>query len=516
MPQIKLLKCFREALYKLFPKRKDAIMNLLDAIASYGHQSKSVVQLSKSPLFERKYSSITDATSDGLPHANWCEIEKLVYFMTRRGEERNVFLLDCTPNARPFARKLEDRSIIHAPNPAPGNKPICVGHQYSVLAMLPNNELSRKKHWVVPMSAKRVKSDEKGNEVGMLQAKECINNFDLCDKLSITVGDSLYGTENCRKTACEIDRHIHLFRLNSKRNLYFQPKQTTERRKGRKKQYGEKMTLNDTSNHRESDIQTETKWTSRKNKEYTVKICCWKNVLIRGSRQFSSSQHPINLIKICLEDKEGNSLYKRPLWLAVFGKLRDEISLIECYEYYSSRYDIEHFFRFGKQKLLLDAYQTSDVEHEEFWWRFCMLAYVQLYFGKTLATLLPEEWERYLPEYKSSTKVDGKITSPSQTQRGFDKVLEQIGTPAAPCVARGNPRGRMVGEIIQKRDSHKIIFKAKKDSQKQAKAIISESEQPAKISNHLKIADFVKSISLSKISFNISVTEITKSFENTA
>jgi hypothetical protein len=54
---------FRKELYKLFTKRSDSIMNLLDAISSHGHQCDSVVKLSSSPLFKRTYSSITDVLS---------------------------------------------------------------------------------------------------------------------------------------------------------------------------------------------------------------------------------------------------------------------------------------------------------------------------------------------------------------------------------------------------------------------------------------------------------------------
>ena len=62
------------------------------------------------------------------------------YSIEEKQETPNCFLLDCTPNPRPFANKLADRTIVHAPNPAPGNKPICVGHQYSVLALLGQDE----------------------------------------------------------------------------------------------------------------------------------------------------------------------------------------------------------------------------------------------------------------------------------------------------------------------------------------------------------------------------------------
>lgn len=36
--------------------------------------------------------------------------------------------VDTTPNPRPFAATLADRGVVYQPNPAPGNKPIAVGH----------------------------------------------------------------------------------------------------------------------------------------------------------------------------------------------------------------------------------------------------------------------------------------------------------------------------------------------------------------------------------------------------
>ena len=66
LPQMEVLTKFRESLYNQLPARADALMNLLDALTSDGHIAISVVQLSESYQFKRKYSSITDAISNGL------------------------------------------------------------------------------------------------------------------------------------------------------------------------------------------------------------------------------------------------------------------------------------------------------------------------------------------------------------------------------------------------------------------------------------------------------------------
>jgi len=65
---------FRHKLYQLFPKRKDAIFELMDANTASNTPINSVVHLSKSKCFTRQYPSITDAISDGLNAARWDEI----------------------------------------------------------------------------------------------------------------------------------------------------------------------------------------------------------------------------------------------------------------------------------------------------------------------------------------------------------------------------------------------------------------------------------------------------------
>ena len=188
------LKNLRNNIYNNFPARGDANMNLLDALSSYGHRCNTVVELSESPYFERQYSSITDGIADGLCKTKWAQIMKDVYTTTQGQQDRVLFIADCTPNPRASAKAVADRSITHSPNPAPGNKPICEGHQYSVVAMVPECSEAQEKHWLVPLSAERVPSNKKGNEMGMLQINKCIEHLELDNKLVISIGDSLYGT----------------------------------------------------------------------------------------------------------------------------------------------------------------------------------------------------------------------------------------------------------------------------------------------------------------------------------
>mgnify|MGYP001157989291 CR=1 FL=1 len=515
--EIQKLVSFRLQLYSHFHKRKDAIMNLIDALCSYGNQCKSIVELSLASCFERQYSSITDAIADGLPHANWPAIEKLIFEHSR--QDKNVpvkFIVDTTPNPRPFAKTLQDRTIVHVPNPAPGNKPIGVGHQYSVLAILPSDLESQQKHWLIPISAQRVSSEQKGNEIGMQQILSHIDDFELKEQLTISMGDSLYGTEKCRVLASSQDNLVHIFRLNSKRTIFCKPDANLNLKgKGRKKEYGSKMTLNDITSHVGHEEECQLPWQTKKGKSYHVVIKCWKDKLVRGSRKFKSAKYPLNVIQVSVLDDTGKNVFKNPLWLGIFGQRRHELKLQDCFNDYRSRYDIEHFFRYGKSNLLMSSHQTPDIEHEELWWKLCLVAYYQLYLAKTLAPTLPQPWERYLPEYKNKST----ISSPSQTQRGFDKVLKEVDTPAAPCIPRGNPVGRKLGDNMIKRELAPIKFKNKtknKNDKKASKINILGFENDAIYSNPQKIDEFVFYIKSQMKDFGITPDELTKLLINSS
>ena len=68
----------------------------------------------------------------------------------------------------------------------------------------------------------------------------------------------------------------------------------------------------------------------------------------------------------------------------IAGAKRREITSKEAHVYYSRRYDIEHFFRFGKQRLGLANVQTCETRHEESWHWIGLLAYNMLYHARHL------------------------------------------------------------------------------------------------------------------------------------
>ena len=167
------------------------------------------------------------------------------------------------------------------------------------------------------------------------------------------------------------------------------------------------------------------------------------------------TRYPSREMRIQVTTTEGISIWK-PMWLIMIGHRRSELTSTEGYQAYRQRYDIEHLLRFGKQRLLLNASATPEVEHEENWVELSFLAYVQLWAARKLALTLPQRWERYLPQ-----KQPGFLT-PSLVQTDMNRIITEIGTPANSPKPRGFSSGRTTGMIQTPRTRHEVIKKGKK------------------------------------------------------
>jgi transposase len=232
---------------------------------------------------------------------------------------------------------------------------------------------------------------------------------------------------------------------------------TVTKKRGRPKEYGDVHKLNDPATWRAPDATVEFSQLSAQGKIQIIKIDCWNKVIMRGKKGCKLSDYPLSLLRVQVYKESGELLFKRPLWLTAAGTRRMELSLSDIFNCYRQRFDIEHFFRLGKNRLLMDKIQTPDVRHEESWWQLVMIAYVQLYLSRYLANSLPNPWEKYLPSFKANEA----IKQPTQVQKDFERIIRGIGTPAQPPKPRKKAPGRQLGDIQVKRLVHPIVKKRK-------------------------------------------------------
>lgn len=479
------LEQFRNDVYTWFPHRADALMELLDALSSHT-TARSVVELSLNPCFRREYSSLHDGIANLFvpPQTQTClperhtEEQALVRLLVSYlpAPQRAFWLLgtDVTSASRPFARTLSDRTYVYQPNPVKGVKPVTIGHQYSVLAVLPEKTQPDEPPWVNPLLVNRVTSKDTKRAVGLAQITRVLEDETLPfhQELCVHVVDSDYSAVTYLGKVATQPNLVTIARLPGNRTLYRQAPAVPEGESGRRGHptwFGAPMSLKKPDTWGEPDDVAVTTFRTRKGHTYTVQLEGWHNRLRRGKRGLPMHQSPLTLVRARVLDHEGQMVFTRPLWLVVAGQRRQELSLLEIWEAYHQRYDLEHFFRFGKQRLLLDAYQTPETAHEENWWTLVQLAYFHLWMARDQAVKAPRPWERYLPRFHTPPE-DGDIarratsSSPSDVQRDMARIIRQIGTPAQIPKPRGKSPGRSLGHGPGKRPRLAVIKKSAQGS----------------------------------------------------
>lgn len=458
-------KNFRDHIFAAFSFRADATMDLVDALSG-NTDATSVVQLSLSPVFRRRYGSVRDAITNferDLKQQTNIENCLLKYCSPiTKTQPYRLVVLDCTPAPRKYSKTVEYRGIIHAPNPISGNKPITIGHQYSVMGFLPEQTLENENiPWMLPLSTRRVSTSTSGIAVGVEQLNVALTSFG--NELTVALGDTVYSSPKFIKGVQEHANAILIARLRGDRTvnrkaLSKQRKITNRRERGHELWYGDEFKFKDESTWGEPDEVISSSFKTRKNKSFTIHIMGWHDILMRQKNGILLNQYPFRVIRITITDENNEPVYKRPMWLMVSGKRRLELNLIQIWQAYKRRYDIEHFFKFGKSRLLMDKFQTPETSHEESWWQIGSLAYAQLYMARELANILPNPWEKYLPEMKRSVTVK----SARQVQKSFVRLTTEIGTPASAPKLRVKPPGRVKGAKQVRRYRHPIVLKKPK------------------------------------------------------
>jgi len=454
------LEQFRQTLYQNFNNRADTLMEVSDALCS-SPAAESPVELTLAACYRRSYSTLYKAI-DGFEWQTTQLAELLSpYLPTPR--QRHFWLLgvDVTSQPRAYASTLRDRGMVYQPNQVKGNKPVTVGHQYSTVALLPEVESGVTTSWLLPLMTQRVATSEDKELVGAAQidALFCDDALPFANELCVEVGDTGYSKPEYLHINRQHKNLVSIVRVRSNRIFYRQASgEEHPPRRGHPTWYGDAFSLKDSTTWHPADETATLSQVSRRGKQVQVEIRAWHNQLMRGKQQpqrLPMHEHPFTLVCITRFDDQGVPVGQHPLWLLVIGERRHELSLSDIYHAYEQRFDLEHFFRFGKQKLLLADFQTPATDREEKWWQLVHLAYAQLWMARHVAHGLPRPWERSLPTLRS------RRISPTLVQRDFARIIRQLGTPAQPPKRRGYSPGRRQGTKLTPRPRLKVVVKGR-------------------------------------------------------
>jgi hypothetical protein len=431
-------------------------MDLLDAICS-GTLPRSVVEYSLSCFFRRDYNSLYKAIQEYQPEKARLNQAQLAAPHLPEPQKRHFRLLglDATPCPRIYAYKLGGRECVYQPNPIRGSKQITYGHQFSDLFELPEREGTYAPRWVIPLDDQRASRDNQ-EEIGIKQIRALLKDPQLPyeQELCVLAADCKYSTPTFLEALSDRPKLVIIVRARSNRHFSFQAR-VSRIGKGHPLWYEKDFFLKDPTTWPEPDEKISIPGVSRRRKPYRTEIWAWHDLVMRGKckpARIAMQKHPFTLVRIVRYNEQNEPIFKKPLWLIVMGEQRQKLSLTDICEAYQQRSDMEHFFHFGKQQMLLDRYQTPETAHEEHWWKLVHLAYLQLWIAKEYAVSQPYPWQRYLPQVKE------KLLSPTMVQRSFERIIRQFGTPAQTPKPRGKSPGRTKGKAPGFREAQPILL----------------------------------------------------------
>lgn len=432
------LQQFRVALYRTFTRRADAVFELIDALAG-DTQARSPAELSLSPLFRRQYASVYDGI-DGWRY-DAARLQALLLRMAPApgGGGFRLVGIDHTPKPRLYAPTVSDRGIIHQSTPIRGNKPITIGHDYSVVGQI---DLAAADTWLAVLDWERIATSWTPLEVGLTQLIALARR---CDDWLVLVGDCEYSVP--LSVACLAQcAHVNgVFRLRSNRKLYGKPPPYTGR--GHPRWHGDLFRLSDPTTWWTPDEEHAWTETDERGRTWTIHLRRWRDLHFREAHRFW-----FDVIQVEVTDAQGKPRFRRPLWLLVCGQ--QPLDTMVCRAIYQRRPVLEHFNRFCKQRLLFNAAQFGTTGHEEQFAAVIFLAYEQLYLARFDAEPAVRPWERY-----KSARPTNRVATPAQVRRGFARLSARIGTPACPPKPRGKSPGRPKGYRPPPRPRYPVVKK---------------------------------------------------------
>ena len=422
---------FREKVYQSMRKRADAILDLVDALTVAGHV-ESPVALSEETPFRRKFSSIFDTLRHGEIDFDLL-LAALYAHQPANSEELagcEVYGLDCTPNERAEAETLADRGSLKTQQ----EDPVRYGHKYSWLVRLIQWGTS----WVAPVDVRRVATGLSDSALGAQQVAEADVRH---PKQKVIVADSLHGNHIFLAIFLVVQHAYALVRLRSNLVFYERPEPHVKGKKGALAKQGAKFKLSEPSR---TPDRAETVLLG----EQTVKLAAWQGLHLKKLSGLVGM-----LLRVEFLRPDGTPRYKRPMWLFWTGP--DTVPLAELCQMYLWRFAIEHFFRFAKQHLGLNANQSTELVSTEQWMWLCALAYWQLLLMRDEVKASRPAW------YPARTQTETKGLTPGQVQRSAFGYFVQLGTPARNTRKAGKGKGRSAGYHPAPRTRYPVIKKAK-------------------------------------------------------
>lgn len=426
------LRHFRQELYDNLGHRQDSLFELVDAVLTT-ERPTSLVRLSLSPAFRRRWPSTCDALADGsldAPAVRRLAVRSLPLPTT----EREVWALDGTAWPRPAATTSAERTWEYRPIAGKPQKHLVAAWEYQWLVAVPEPGSS----WVLPLDVHR-----RGPTVGtpthlaISQLQAVLAERPLGAPRPVVTLDTNYTPSELAAAQLAADL---LVRLPVRRRVYRAAGPYAGR--GAPRKHGPALCLHQPATHGTPDLTLSTTTLPPYGR---VTVAVWLNVHDRAM-----PHAPFSLVRITVEQLPRHARSPQPLWLAWIGGPLPT-NLLELWRWYQCRFIVEHGFRFAKHDLGWTTIRPRQPKAADRWTWLLSGAVWQLWLARLLLADLRLPWEQPLPPQR---------LTPGRVRRAFGRLLAALGTPARAPRSRGKSPGRQRGATVGVRQRFAIVTRA--------------------------------------------------------
>lgn len=415
---LNILRQIRQHIWQCFTPSRDALFELADALLSEP-SARSLPELSLSPWFRRRWSSVYEALADGRIDAQrWSRIWTEALLQSHEG--RMWLSIDTTSIARPEAETSPDRGMIYVCNLPHARKPVSVGWQFSTVMLLPEQRSS----WGAILSQQRLASSQTSVEVAIRQLEQLRPR--LPDGVRV-LADRWYPT-GAFLSACQRLGVEALMRLKRNRKLYRVAPLAPGGTRGAPRKHGALFQGSKPETWGEPDEI----WQGSDDAGKPIQVSAWHRLHFRQANQVL-----VAVYRVVRERAKGSKRDPVESWFCWVGPA--PLPPCEVVSTYRYRFSHEHTYRFLKQDLFWTKVRVRTPEQFERWSLIVATAMNQLVLARSLGQAQFRPWENRR-----------EVVTPRQVRRCMPTILMQLGTPTnapkvrgkAPGWPKGTPRTR--------------------------------------------------------------------------
>jgi hypothetical protein len=428
------LRQFRQAAYRTLGRRKDTLFELMEA-ALVSPVRATLVRLSLTPVFRRRWPSACDALADGQVEPARCRALLHAVLPDPPAPARPLWAGDGTVWPRPAAKASPARTYGHFASPGIPQDSLIVGWEYEWLFAVPGGGGS----WALPLDVRRrPPGGGTPTELAIRQLRGALARRPPGAARPVALYDSQYDPVQFARAEPAADV---LVRLRTRRTVFGPPGPYKGR--GPRPKHGHEFKLWDGSTHPPPARSTEAEDPAHGR----VRVDAWPDQHVRGAHDA-----PFTVVRVQVERLPRRAAPPRPLWLAwVGGELPED--LLALWRWYTARFTAEHGFRFLKQDLGWTTVRPADPAAADRWSWLLALALWQLWLARDLVADRRLPWERPLPPDR---------LTPGRVRRALAGELARAGTPARPVRRRGISPGRRPGQRPGPRTRHPVVRRTPK------------------------------------------------------